>query len=67
MDNNPWEQREINYLFNEVKLQYLLHHHKLNHWGLVGRNGWDVFTEMQKFRETAFNEKPENWTVAMKI
>lgn len=59
MDNNPWEQREISYLVNEVKLQYLLHHHELNHWDLVGRNGLDIFTETKKFRETAFSEKSQ--------
>lgn len=60
MDNNPWGQREISYLVNEVKLQYLLHDHELNHWDLVGRNDWDNFTEMQKCRETAFKEKSQN-------
>lgn len=54
IDNNPWKQKEINYLVNEVKLQYLLHYRELNHWD-------------QKFRETASNEESENWTVAMKI
>lgn len=66
MDNNPWEQREIIYLVNDVKLQYLLHHHELNYWDLVGRNDWDIFTEMQKFRETTFKEESENWDT-MKI
>lgn len=67
MDNNPWEQREISYLVNEVKLQYL-HHHELNHWDLVGRNGLDTFTETKKFRENSFQWKDsENWTVAMEI
>lgn len=59
MDNNPWEQREISYLVNEVKLQHLLHHHELNHWDLAGRNDWDTSTETQKFRETAFKEKSQ--------
>lgn len=59
MDNNPWEQGEISYLVNEVKIWYLLRHHELTHWDLVGRNDWDIFTEMQKFRETAFKEKSQ--------
>lgn len=41
---------------NEIKLQYLLHHHSLNHWDVGGRSDWSIFKEMQNFKETTLKK-----------
>jgi len=45
---------------NEIKLQYLLHHHSLNHWDVGGRSDWSIFKEMQNFKETALKKESGN-------